>query len=382
MSDFPTHFGMYIAGHDETPVQYWSDATIPLNGRPPTNQPSSSPARVRSWQSRPYFCDTLARLCEDNLGGVVVQIEFLGGEERSACRVIWESGRVAIASFRTEHGCARLEAQVLHHLHPQAAPVPELFYFNGIVLVQESLQGDSLSHRLATADRPTCETLLSAALSSLVAIHQAAERAGLDQAVPLLGAEQYWIQRHIRQVHKMGEALKIPAPPLSTQDIHDILLPLKPRFVKWDARPGNAMVNTAGQVYWFDWENCGARNRLDDLVWLLCDESVPFCAETEQALLAEYLPQFADGASLEAAYRYACIAGVLHCAARLGLILYKKEGDEWWDMQEILAHDYIGVTLPQAQRLCYRAADWAQRESLVAALTPWFMQVAKHLETL
>ena len=134
---------------------------------------------------------------------------------------------------------------------------------------------------------------------------------------------------------------------------------------------------------WFDWEHCGARNRLDDLIWLLCDESVPFCTETEQALLAEYLPLFADGLPLEAAYRYAYVAGVLHCTARLGLILHKQQGEEgWWDRQEILDYDYIGVTLPQAQQLCARAADWARREPLVAGLAPWFAALAARIEAL
>lgn len=382
MSGFSTHFATYLTGHYDIPGQYWSGSSYPaIPPSTPDKQARIAP-RPRVWQARPYFCDRLAGVCEENLGGVVTDICFPGGEERSACQISWEDGRTAIASFRTEPGRARLEEQVLRHLHQQAAPVPQVFHFNGIVLIQEALAGERLSKLLANTDTETCAGLLTSALDGLVNIHQAAERAGLDQSVPLLGAEEDWIMRHIRQIRKIADALGIPVPDLPKQDIHDILLPLKPRFIKWDARPGNAMVNTAGQVFWFDWENCGARNRLDDLVWLLCDESVPFDATTEQALLATYLPLFADGLSLEAAYRYACIAGVLHCTARLGLILHKKEGDSWWEMQEILDYDYIGVTLPLARRLCHRAADWAAREPLVAPLSPWFMEVAGHLETL
>jgi hypothetical protein len=225
-------------------------------------------------------------------------------------------------------------------------------------------------------------SLLMAALDSLINIHHTASRSGLDQWVPVLGAEDDWIDRHIRQLHKTSALFKLPLPTLPKEDIHDILIPLKPRFIKWDARPGNAIVNQQGQVSWFDWEHCGARNRLDDLVWLLCDESVPFCPETEQSLLAQYLPLFADGLPVEAAYRYAYVAGVLHCTARLGLILFKKGDDEWWDPQEIIAYDYVGVTVAQAQQLCYRASDWAAREPLVATLSPWFQQMAKRLAKL
>jgi hypothetical protein len=67
----------------------------------------------------------------------------------------------------------------------------------------------------------------------------------------------------------------------------------------------------------------------------------------------------------------------------LGLILHKQQGEEgWWDRQEILDYDYIGVTLPQAQQLCARAADWAMREPLLAGLAPWFSALATRIEAL
>jgi|GEM_PF-417687 len=382
--NFPTHFSRYLGGYRSTSAQYWFGPIADQQTvSPVTHKPTSTLTTLRTWQFRPYLCDRLAALCEEYMGGNVTQITFPGGEDRGACRVHWADGSTAIASYRTEEPSrAHFEARVLHFLNQFEAPVPNVLHFNGLLLIQEDLKGERLSTLLADADKATREALLATVLESLVSIHHAAEQAGLDQWVPVLGGEDDWIERHIRQLPKMAEALGIllpNAPPQMLRSIHDLLIPLKPRFIKWDARPGNAVVNQQGQVYWFDWENCGARNRLDDLVWLLCDESVPFCAETEQALLAQYLPLFADGLPLEAAYRYAYVAGVLHCTARLGLILHKKGDDEWWDPEEILAYDYVGVTVAQVQRLCYRASDWAAREPLVATLSPWFQQVAKRL---
>lgn len=320
------------------------------------------------------------------MGGNVAQITFPGGDDRGACRVIWSDGYTAIASYRTEEPSrAHFEERVLYHLNHFAAPVPKVLHFNGLLLIQEDLPGERLSALLADADMATRKTLLANALDSLAAIHQAAEQARLDRWVPVLGSEDDWLKRHIRQLPKTADALGIPlpdAPQQTLRSIHDLLIPLRPRFIKWDARPGNAIVNQQGLVSWFDWEHCGARNRLDDLVWLLCDESVPFCTDTEQALLAQYLPLFADGLSLETAYRYVYVAGVLHSTARLGLVLHKKNDGAWWDMQEILDHDYVGVSLIQARRLCMRAADWASREPLVAMLSPWFLDIAGSLERL
>lgn len=382
MDNLTTHFPDYLSGYRDMPCLFWTGNIVPPSSslRIASTASSSPP---RQWQERPYFCDSLAMLCEEQLGGVISHITFPGGSDRSACLVQWEDGRSTVACFRSEVTRARLEERVLHHLNQQNAPVPTVLFFNGIVLLQEALPGVRLSTLLATADSASCRALLAEALSSLHQIHLAAERAGLDQAVPLLGNEEDWIARHIRQLRKIGDALDIPVPSLDKPSLQDILLPLKPRFVKWDARPGNAMVAPNGKVAWFDWEHCGARNRLDDLVWLLCDESVPFCMKTEQALLAEFVPLFADGATLVAAHRYAAVAGVLHCTARLGLILHKQQGEEgWWDKQEILDYDYIGVTPQQAQLLCARAAAWAQREPLVAPLARWFGKVAASIESL
>jgi aminoglycoside phosphotransferase (APT) family kinase protein len=382
MDNLTTHFPDYLSGYRDIPCQFWTGNVVLPSSLPNITQ-AAPPRHSRQWQERPYFCDTLATLCEENISGTIIEITFPSGSDRSACLVRWENGRTAIASFRNETARARLEERVLHYLNQQDAPVPTVLFFNGIVLLQEALQGIRLSTLLANADSASRKALLAAALSSLHRIHLAAERAGLDQAVPLLGNEEDWIARHIRQLRKIGDAFDIPVPSLDKPSLHDILLPLKPRFVKWDARPGNAMVDDAGKVAWFDWEHCGARNRLDDLVWLLCDESVPFCMETEQALLAEFVPLFADGATLESAHRYAAVAGVLHCTARLGLILHKQQGEEgWWDKQEILDYDYIGVTPQQAQLLCARAAAWAVREPLVAPLALWFGKVAASIESL
>lgn len=312
----------------------------------------------------------------------MVEVSFPGGVDRNVCRVLWADGRSAVACLRDEPGRARFEERVLQALWQQGAPVPQVLHFNGLLLVQEDLSGERLATLLARSDAATRQQWLGRALHSLHAIHQAGSRAGLDHCVPALGIEGSWLERHLRQLDKTADFFGIELPELPSQDILDVLLLLQPRFIKWDSRPGNAMCMADGRVAWFDWEHCGARNRLDDLVWLMCDEGVPFDAAVEQAVLAEYVPLFADGLSLEAAHRYTRIAGVLHSTARLGLILHKREDEGWWDAEEILAYDYIGVTLTQAQGLCQRAAAWAAREPLLAGLDDWFGTVGERLAML
>ena len=153
-----------------------------------------------------------------------------------------------------------------------------------------------------------------------------------------------------------------------------------PRFVKWDARPGNAIIRADGRMAWIDWEDCGARNRLDDMAWLLGDEFVPdLPIEVEERLLAAHVPHFADDMPLADAVEYLSAYGTLHMCVRLGMILNERGGGPWWDQELCLATDQVGVTLEHARRLCRRAARWSARSAIVRALSPWFDEVEKRL---
>jgi hypothetical protein len=132
-------------------------------------------------------------------------------------------------------------------------------------------------------------------------------------------------------------------------------------------------------VAWFDWEHCGARNRLDDLAWLLGDEFTPDMPSVEETLLAEYLPVFGDDLSPEDARSYLSAFGGLHTCVRLELILENKDDGDWWDWDYCLERDKVGVTLDAAQRLCSRGARWAKWSALTHPMVPWFGEVAERL---
>jgi hypothetical protein len=61
------------------------------------------------------------------------------------------------------------------------------------------------------------------------------------------------------------------------------------------------MVASDDQVAWFDWERSGTRCRLDDVVWLPCDEFTLDVPEIEARLIDHYLGEFADHLSLDEA---------------------------------------------------------------------------------
>jgi hypothetical protein len=287
-----------------------------------------------------------------------------------------------IATQRENRQRGRLELNVLRKLNDQHAPVPRLLGNDGSVVFQEDLGRLRLSESLYRADKDEVQRLLDSGLSSLARIHRAAETAGLESEVLVAGETQKWLKRLLDRPTLIGNYLDVPSPRPQFEALAQLLRVRRPRFVKWDARPGNALARDDGTVVWFDWEHCAARNRLDDAAWLLGDEYVPEIPELEAGLLEQYLPVFADDLRAEDAKRYLFAYGTFHMCVRLGLMLDNKGKEDWWDIEKCIEGDKVAVTLKAAQRICHRAGRWSAQTSLTEALTPWFENVAKRLEEL
>ena len=150
-------------------------------------------------------------------------------------------------------------------------------------------------------------------------------------------------------------------------------------FVKWDARPGNAMV-AEGDIVWFDWEDCGRSKALDDLAFVLCDEWCALDEEAETRLKNLYLPFFNRSMSPERADHYLRLFGITHMVLRLrmSLKLYLRDGD-WWDRDYCLQGDKIGVTPVEAARLLARLHRWVDGVAEWQPLKPWLDDVADKL---
>ena len=84
-----------------------------------------------------------------------------------------------------------------------------------------------------------------------------------------LGTADSWLRGLIDTPNRIGEALEAPAPDLDTDGLVSTLQAGEPCFLKWDARPGNAVVLADGSIGWFDWEHCGARNALAENAFLI-----------------------------------------------------------------------------------------------------------------
>ena len=331
------------------------------------------------------FRAQVTALCERWLGSDAVGFAFPGGTRRDSCRVTLADGRSLIATIRDEPDRADLETRVLGALAPHEAPAPRVLAANRRVLMQEDCGETRLSVALHHADPTEAERLLDDALGSLVALQEAGARAGLEERVPLLGVAGWWIESLIDRPVALGSLLGLQPPVPEIEHLRDLLTVAEPRFVKWDARPANAVIDADGHVVWIDFEHCGARNPLDDVAWLLADEFVPHDPERDERLLAAHLPRFGGSLPAPLLPHYARAMIVLHGAHRLNLMVDGHGGEDgrgWRDAERCVRRDSVGVTLEFALRQCDRLAHHAAQSSLTGALAPFFLECRERIAAL
>lgn len=321
-------------------------------------------------------------LWEQLLDCKIKDVEFPGGRTRKSYRLHLIDGRTVIATERNERSRMAMECAVLRNVGRNSSQVPKLLATDGhYLLAQEDLKGPRLSQALHDADEEQIEVLLDTALKNLSEIQKIGSEQGFDQQFQEIGNTQDWIIGLLDRPAIIGEHFKTSVPRPKLNQLTELFMVSKPRFIKWDARPGNAIVLEQGNVAWFDWEHCGTRNRLDDLAWLLCDDFVPDCPTMENRLVENNLKLFSDHFSPDEARTYLYSFGTFHSCVRLGLILSYKEDGPWWDLDKCLSGDKAGITLDIARHLCHRGSRWAKQSELTEMLSPWFLEISEKLES-
>jgi hypothetical protein len=325
----------------------------------------------------PQLLKAYDNLCQQLINKSVVALEFPGDFYRSTLRLLLNDGNTIIATRRFDSARSRYESLIMQRLAIHNAPIPQLYAYNGLVTLQEDLTGQRLSEALINATEAEYLQWMDAALHSLHQIHLYAGYEQLHEVVPIVGAEHEWLITLIDRTALLGHYFNVPCPTIPVQALYHQLQLLNPRFVKWDARPSNAMLQN-GQVSWFDWEHCCARMPCDDLVWLLCDDAAPDYPEAENCLIDTWLDAFAGNTPSQIAYEYLRAFGVHHSCVRLGRLLDNKGVESWSEYEQRLKVEQ-GSLRTIARRLCTRAARWSTQNPLTQKLEPWFLELAKHI---
>ena len=299
----------------------------------------------------------------------------LGGNSRESVRVHFPNSSI-IATKRKNSSRADMEAIVLRELNIGGGPVPKILHYDKEWLIQEDLGDIRLSIALSKADQKTGHALLSRCLDGLSDIHRIGKERKLDKMLPIIGQKDGWLENFIQIPERLGNHIEIPAPPLNSEELLEQLKIKAHTFLKWDTRPGNIIISNEGKPKWIDWEHCGVRNPLDDFAWLLADEYVPDWPEIEADLFESIFVNLADGLDQENAYRYLTIFGTFHMCHRFSLVLSKKKNGPWWNIEECLLNDRVGVFQVAATRTRNRAKRWAAENELTAPLCPWLDKIS------
>ncbi|MEP1207360.1 MAG: hypothetical protein ABJM29_15395 [Rhizobiaceae bacterium] len=303
------------------------------------------------------------------------RVAFPGGTSRSA--FIVDMGRAPyVFAKRGNKADAQLEGIVLRTLGPSGY-VPKMKAIVENWVVQEFVAGERLPVVMdATESMVERQRYVADALESLAHIHQQAHSANLHHRVPRIGTVDNWLWNRTGVAKRISKAAGLTPPELPRAELVELMDVKRDEFVKWDARPGNAMV-TEDRVLWFDWEDCGRSKALDDLGFVLCDEWMDLDAETEAHLLKTYFPFFNRSLSQQQGEMYLRLFGVIHMMLRIRMAqkLYHRE-DKWWDRDFCLKGDKIGVTATEMGRQVNRIRRWADGVEQFNSLSPWLDDLA------
>ena len=341
-----------------------------------------SPAEDRHQETRlGIVCRRVAKSCSADEWR---QWNFPGGESRRSFRLLLKNRDSVIVSIRPTRQRARTECKVLSELSSKGANVPRLIADDGRrLLIQEEIPGVRLSQAMHEQDEEGVERMSGRGADEPGGGASSRLRSRVRHAAcTRLGKSFKWLVGLLDRPAVIGNYLNVPAPrPDFLTELEALLAVRKPRFVKWDSRPGNAMVRDDGTVYWFDWEHCGSRNRLDDVAWLLADEYVPDYPDVEERLIEKHIGNFADDLSIDEA------KAVSERVWRLSFV-----GEAGPDLQIPGARRLVeSRVLPcrrqgrrdlekHAARLSTRER-WANRNPHTVPLARWFMAIADQFET-
>ena len=321
----------------------------------------------------------VAALSNKVFGHSPKRVAFPGGKSRSA--FIADMGDAPyVFAKRSNRGDAQLEGIVLRTLGPSGY-VPRLKAVVDQWVVQEWVPGERLPVVLnQTADMESRKLRVSEALECLIHIHNEAQSANLHHRIPKIGSVDKWLWNRTGAAKRISKSVGLRAPELDRDKLVRLMDVKRDEFVKWDARPGNAMVGDQGTI-WFDWEDCGHSKALDDLAYLLCDEWTNLDEQSEAELLKSYFPFFNRSLSQERGQHYLRLFGVTHMILRIRMAqnFHTRDG-EWWDRDYCLNGDKVGVTPFEMNREINRASRWADGVSELKPLVPWLQSLQDHYQ--
>lgn len=311
----------------------------------------------------------MVRVAEAHLGERVLKVRAPGGRNRGSL-LLELADRSVYVSRRESDGRTRLEADVLGALSPETDLVPQFLGIRDGLAFQSDLGSDRISLNVRKLEPDGQYDLAYRAVRSLFEIHAAARRVDLHNKTPQLGASRDWVAALVGDAHALPGHIGHQSVRFDEDAVIEFIGTPRRQFVKWDARSGNAVVDVAGTVRWFDFEYAGTRHGAEEFAWLIGDEVWPVPAETMMSVIEE---AFEDPELTWPAYRrYIEVFTVFHAVQRLNGILAGITEKGWMDFNTVLRKDKIGRNPHFVCNLARNAAWMADRNAMTAPLSRMF----------
>lgn len=300
-----------------------------------------------------------------------------GGSYRASYRVHLGDTTV-IASCRDDFRRTRIEAFALRKLGAVCESMPRCLGLADDVLFQSDAGKRRMNVAMFEADDAERQLIANRAVEALFTIHRAARAAEMHKYMPPLGASKQWVTRVVNAVRKLEKQGAKIGKGFNRFGVYDALTVAPRQFVKWDCRSGNAALDIAGNLRWFDFEYCGLRHGAEDFAWLIADESWPRAPQTMLSMVCDaYDPDIAE--DRDDWLEYLSIYIVFHALQRLQLMQSEVAKRGWKSKRKVIARDDVGLHPEFAIQLCNVAMFFAERSRLTAPLLPMFEAVSADL---
>lgn len=319
----------------------------------------------------------IARRASALLGRPVLRITAPAGRDQAGWRVHLSDVTVIVARRADPERAAR-ERMVLTRLAPMTDAVPRLLAADGDLTIQSDLGRDRLNVAVRRSDARQRRVLARRAVASILSVQRAGVAAGLadDPALPAVGRDAEMTGRRLEWIADLARALGAQPPPLDPARLTEAMAAAPAGFVRGDCRAGNAAIDAACTVRWFDFEDAGRGPGAEDFVRLLNDETWPLPPEEMMEIIRAHLgPRDTDAPAAYLADLRARL--VLHAGGRLGRILRRVHREGWTGRAEILRRDRLGTHPEMAAALADRAARLAVACPLTQGAAPVFDLAAR-----
>jgi hypothetical protein len=317
---------------------------------------------------------------EELLREKVVSITAPGGEGRASLRLHMES-RDVIGTLRPNFRRTHLEAHVLTELGQYCDDVPRCLGVVGEIMFQSDVGQRRLNIEIAKPGTRARVDLADDAVAAIFRIHAAARQTDLHAIMPHLGANRDWISHLVN----VASVLEPYGPGVSRSydrnAAANCIAAERRQFVKWDCRSGNAALDAAGRLRWFDFEYAGLRHGAEDFAWLIGDEAWPLEGQMMLDLVTDNFDP-TSGHNRDDYLEFLSAYVALHCVQRIKLVVNEAAKHGWKSKTRVRDHDDAGVHPEFLAHVAGVGAFFAARASATAPLVRNFEATEAHFRAM